>query len=238
MIIIMSIFLLAGIVKGMIGLGLPTISIGLLTIFMSPASVAGFLIFPSLITNIWQVFSGPALRSLISRLWGLIAGVFIGTIFSVLPDLSSTSPWTKVVLGIVLIVYGLWGGIATRLPSPGNAEKWLSPLIGYITGTITAATGVFVIPAVPYLQSLQLNKDDLVQALGLAFTASTISLAMKLSLDSKLVYADFSLYVVALISAIAGMYTGQSLRKVISDTTFRRCFFIGLIALGVYMAIT
>lgn len=238
MIIIVSVFLLAGIVKGMIGLGLPTISMGLLTFFMSPASAASFLIFPSLITNIWQIFSGPALISLIKRLWGLIAGIFIGTIFSLLPDLSSTSSWTKVVLGIVLIIYGLWGLVATRLPSPGNAEKWLSPLIVYITGMITAATGIFVIPAVPYLQSLQLNKDDLVQALGVAFTASTISLAMRLSLDSKLNYADFPLYAVALISAISGMYMGKYLREVISEITFRRCFFIGLITLGAYMAIT
>ncbi|MGY3896416.1 sulfite exporter TauE/SafE family protein [Aeromonas enterica] len=237
MISIILIFLLAGIIKGVIGLGLPTISMGLLTIIMPPASAAGLLIIPSLVTNIWQLLTGPEFFSLIKRLWGFIAGIFIGTLFSVLPGLTSTSSWTEAALGIVLIIYGFWGLIATRLPSPGNAEKWLSPLIGYITGAITAATGVFVIPAVPYLQSLQLNKNALVQALGLAFTASTIALAMHLSLDSKLDHADSYLSTVALVPAIAGMYVGQYLRKIISEITFRRCFFIGLIVLGTYMAI-
>ncbi|MEH2921516.1 sulfite exporter TauE/SafE family protein [Samsonia erythrinae] len=234
---IISVFLLAGIVKGVIGLGLPTIAMGLLTVVMPPASAASLLIIPSLVTNIWQLFIGPAFFRLIKRLWGLIAGIFIGTLFSVLPGLTSTSSWTEAALGIVLIMYGLWGLIATKLPSPGKAEKWLSPLVGYLTGAITAATGVFVIPAVPYLQSLQLNKDDLVQSLGLAFTASTLALAMHLSLDSKLDHVDYALSAIALIPAIAGMYAGQYLRKLISELAFRRCFFIGLIALGAYMTI-
>lgn len=237
MIAIMLIFLFAGVVKGMIGLGLPTISMGLLSIIISPANAASILIIPSLATNIWQLFIGPEFFHLIKRLWGFILGIFIGTLFSILPNLTSTSSWTETALGVMLIMYGIWGLIATRLPSPGNAETWLSPLIGYITGSITAATGVFVIPAVPYLQSLQLNKNALVQALGLAFTASTIALAIHLSLDGKLDNADLYLSTLSLIPAIAGMYIGQYLREIISETAFRRCFFIGLIILGTYMAI-
>lgn len=236
MITIILIFLLAGVVKGVIGLGLPTISMGLLTIVMAPVSAAGLLIIPSLVTNIWQLLIGPAFFNLIKRLWGFIVGIFLGTLLSVLPGLTSTSSWTETALGIILALYGLWGLIAKKLPSPGNSEKWLSPVVGYITGTITAATGVFVIPAVPYLQSLQLNKNDLVQALGLAFTASTIALSIHLSWDSKLNHVDYYLSAIALIPALIGMYAGQYLRNVISERVFRRCFFTGLIALGVYMA--
>lgn len=119
MITIMSVFLLAGIVKGVIGLGLPTISMGLLTVVMAPASAASLLIIPSLVTNIRQLFTGPVFLSLIKRLWGFIAGIFIGTLFSVLPGLTSTSSWTEAVLGIVLIMYGLWGAYCHEVPVPG-----------------------------------------------------------------------------------------------------------------------
>jgi hypothetical protein len=61
------------------------------------------------------------------------------------------------------------------------AEWWLGPLVGALTGLATAATGVFAIPAVPYLGALNLDKEDMIQALGLSFTVSTIALAAALA---------------------------------------------------------
>ncbi|ARA78565.1 membrane protein [Pectobacterium brasiliense] len=232
----MVVFLLAGVVKGVIGLGLPTIAMGLLTLVMPAASAAGLLIVPSLVTNIWQLACGPAFLSLIKRFWTLFAGIIIGTFWNGLPALTSSSSWTSAALGGILVVYGLWGIMATTLPQPRRHEVWLSPLVGYITGAITAATGVFVIPAVPYLQCLRLNKNDLVQALGLAFTVSTLGLALQLMQGMGLQGIDLWQSMLALIPALLGMMIGQRLRHAISEAVFRRCFFIGLIALGGYMA--
>ncbi|EQC1055485.1 sulfite exporter TauE/SafE family protein [Providencia rettgeri] len=234
--VIIGVFLLAGFVKGVIGLGLPTIAMGLLSTSMEPAAAASLLIIPSLITNIWQLLIGPQFMALIKRLSGFIIGVVLGTIFSFLPSLTSASGWTLPALGFVLIIYGIWGLIAKKMPSSKKHEIWLSPTVGYITGVITAATGVFVIPAVPYLQTLKLNKNELIQALGLAFTASTVALAIKLSIDQQQYDINWSLSAFALIPAIGGMYLGQYFRKIISEKLFRRCFFIGLIGLGIYMA--
>ena len=64
-----AVFFLAGFVKGVIGLGLPTIAMGLLAIVMPPVEAAGLLILPSLLTNAWQMIAGPALRPLLRRLW-------------------------------------------------------------------------------------------------------------------------------------------------------------------------
>lgn len=72
--VIIGVFLLAGIVKGVIGLGLPTIAMGLLSTSMEPAAAASLLIIPSLITNIWQLLIGPQFMALIKRLSGFIIG--------------------------------------------------------------------------------------------------------------------------------------------------------------------
>lgn len=235
--IVISVFFLAGLVKGVIGLGLPTIAMGLLTVAMAPASAASLLIMPSLVTNLWQLFTGPAFMQLLRRLAGFVAGIFVGTVWSVLPGLTALSNGTEAALGIVLAIYGLVGLSAKKFPGPGKAEPWVSPLIGYVTGSITAATGIFVLPAVPYLQSLQLDKDDLVQALGIAFTASTIALAINLSAGGTLARVDWYLSAIALGAALSGMYAGQHVRKTISEKVFRRCFFAGLVGLGIYMAV-
>ncbi|KVQ53273.1 hypothetical protein WT21_05665 [Burkholderia territorii] len=238
--IVVLVFLLAGAVKGMIGLGLPTIAMGLLTLAMPPSAAASLLLVPSFITNVWQLWLGPSFGPLLRRLWPLLAGLTIGTLTGTLtgglPALAAGSAWTHAALGVVLVAYGCWGLAAARLPAPGRHEKWLSVVAGYLTGVVTAATGVFVVPAVPYLQALRLPKDDLIQALGLSFTASTVALALQLRVTGALQTVDLGVSVLALVPALAGMMGGQYARRVMSENAFKRCFFVGMIALGAYMA--
>jgi uncharacterized membrane protein YfcA len=73
-------FLLAGFVKGVIGLGLPTVSIGLLGLLMTPAQAAAILVVPSLVTNVWQAAVGGGLGALVRRLWPLLVGICVGTV--------------------------------------------------------------------------------------------------------------------------------------------------------------
>ena len=77
--VIAAVFLLAGFVKGAIGLGLPTVSIGLLGLLMSPAQAAAILVVPSLVTNVWQALAGGGVAALIRRLWPVLAGICVGT---------------------------------------------------------------------------------------------------------------------------------------------------------------
>jgi uncharacterized membrane protein YfcA len=108
-------------------------------------------------------------------------------------------------------------------------------LIGIVTGFITGGTGVFVVPAVPYLQALGLKKEDLVQALGLSFTVSTVALAIGLARENAFAIGDINRSLLAVIPALLGMWIGQSVRERISPASFRRWFFICLLALGLQL---
>ncbi|WP_218821683.1 hypothetical protein, partial [Staphylococcus aureus] len=88
---------------------------------------------------------------------------------------------TTSMLGFSLVVYAAYTLLARQLQVPEKLERFLSPVTGLLTGLIAGATGIFVIPAVPYLSSLGLRKDDLVQSLGLSFTVSTVALGVGLS---------------------------------------------------------
>jgi len=230
-------FLLAGFVKGMIGLGLPTVAVGLLGLAMPPAQAAALLVVPSLVTNVWQLAVGPGFLALVRRLWPMLLCFCIGTWAGSACLSTGASRHASAMLGAALVIYAALGLAAIRFQVPAGAERWCSPLVGILTGLIAVATGVFVIPAVPYLQALGLKKDELVQALGLSFTVSTVALASVLMAEGvfRLPVAGASL--LALVPAAAGMLAGQWVRARVHAERFRVCFFIGLLLLGLHLFI-
>lgn len=228
-------FLLAGFVKGVVGLGLPTIAMGLLSLAMVPAQAAALLIVPSFVTNLWQLAAGPHVGALLRRLWPMLASTVLGTLVSAGVIQGETAGLASSGLGAALVVYAVLGLWAVRFHVASSAEPWLGPLVGFSTGLVTGMTGVFVIPAVPYLAALKLPKDELIQALGLSFTVSTVALALALVGGGTFEGEVATASLLALAPALAGMALGSWLRSRISEAVFRRCFYLGLLGLGLYL---
>ncbi|MDX8438644.1 sulfite exporter TauE/SafE family protein [Mesorhizobium australafricanum] len=226
-------FLLAGIVKGVTGMGLPTLAMGLLGTVMPPVTAASLLIVPSFVTNVWQLFAGPSFSAILRRLWLMIAGILAGTIIGARVLASDNVKWTTAGLGAALVAYAAYSLLARQPTVPTRAERWSSPVVGFLTGLVTGGTGVFVVPAVPYIQALGLSRDDLIQALGLSFTVSTIALALGLASHGAFDAGHLAMSALAVVPALLGMWLGQILRQRISPAAFRRWFLIFLILLGV-----
>ena len=229
-------FLIAGFMKGVLGLGLPTVAMGLLSLVMAPAKAASLLIVPSFVTNVWQLAAGPSFGRLARRLLPMLVGVGAGTLAGAGLLTGSHAGQAAVALGLLLMLYALLGLTSVRFSVAPAAEWRLGPLIGALTGLVTAATGVFVIPAVPYLGALNLDKEDMIQALGLSFTVSTIALAAALAAVGAFAPGDVGVSTAALAPALLGMAAGGALRGRFSERTFRRVFFGGLLLLGAHLA--
>jgi len=228
-------FVLAGFVKGVIGLGLPTIAVGILGVAMAPAQAVALLVVPNLVTNGWQITTGPKLGATLRRLSPMLAAICIGT-WAGAGLLQQEKDGTATLwLGLALVLYALVGLKAAKLRVPPAWESWLGPAIGLTTGVVTAATGVFVLPAVPYLQALGFDKNELVQALGISFIVSTLALSLGLIGAGALNGAVAWQSLLALVPALLGMGAGQFIRSRISAATFKLCFFAGLLALGTYL---
>jgi uncharacterized protein len=230
-------FLLAGLVKGIVGMGLPTVAMGLLSLALPPAEAAAILIVPSLVTNVWQLLAGPAFGALMRRLWSMMAGVVAGTLAGAGILAGNKAGAASLALGGALVVYSAIGLAGWKFTVPRRHEGWLAPLVGVTTGLVTGGTGVFVIPAVPYLQAIGLEKDELIQALGISFTVSTLALAAGLLSVDAYHAASMGLSALSLAPALGGMWFGQALRRRISAPAFRRVFFAGLLLLGAYLVI-
>ena len=229
-------FLLAGFVKGVIGLGLPTVSMGLLVVTMPPAQALAIVIVPAVVTNIWQTFVGPYLRDIVRRLWPLMVGTAVGIWLNAGSLTGAYSRYSAVALGLLLVVYAIMSLSKFSFSVGRRDEKWIGGLVGLITGMISAATGVQVIPSMPFMQAIGMEKDELVQALGVFFTVATLALAFNLTASGLLTAATALPGAVAMVASFTGMFIGQAVRSRMQPDVFRRWFLIAMILLGLYLA--
>jgi len=233
--VISAVLLLAGFVKGVVGLGLPTVSLGLLTAFFGLKAAIALMLVPSFATNVVQGVIGGALGEILRRLWFLLAIAGIAIWLSSALLAGADTAILSAVLGLSLCLYGGLSLTRPQVPEPGCKEIWLSPLIGAINGGLTGITGSFVVPGVLYLQALGWPRDVFVQAMGVLFTVSTVALAAAMS-GRGLLPAELGLLsLVGLVPAFLGMYIGLKVRKRLSEDRFRQVFFISVAVLGLYI---
>jgi uncharacterized protein len=180
--------------------------------------------------------AGPHFRNLVKRLGSMLASSCIGTWLGAGWLTGPYARYGAIALGLSLIVYAILSLSAVRLDVRRRWEIWLGPIVGLLTGLITAATGVFVIPAIIYMQGIGLEKEELVQALGLSFTVSTVALSFNLVGAGVLNVSVAATAIIALVAALVGMWIGQIARLRLDQATFRRWFFIGLVLLGLYLS--
>ena len=228
-------FLVAGTIKGVIGLGLPTVSLALLTVAIDLPHAMALLLVPSFITNLWQAVVGGGGKAILLRLWPFLlmatATVWLGAAALTRVDLSLLSA----LLGVLLVAYSTVNLAGLRFTITTRQEVWIGPLVGSVNGVLTGMTGSFVVPGVLFLQAIGLSRDMLIQAMGMLFTASTLALAVALQGNGLLTTELGTLSASALIPAIIGMILGQRIRQSLSEQLFRRVFFISLFMLGAFI---
>jgi hypothetical protein len=234
--LIAGVFMLAGFVKGVIGLGLPTVSMGLLAVALPPAQALAIVIVPAIVTNIWQTFVGPYLRDITRRLWPLMIGTVLGILAAGGLLTGPYAAYGTAALGILLVVYAIHSLTNARFHVAPANEKWVGGIVGLITGVVAAATGVQVIPSMPFMQAIGMEKDELVQALGVFFTVATVAQAFNLTSAGLITAATALPGLVAMVAAFAGMFIGQAVRTRMDAATFRRWFLIAMMLLGLYLA--
>ena len=234
--IVMATFLLAGTIKGVIGLGLPTVSLAILTVALDLPSAMALLLVPSFATNLWQASIGGHARLLLLRLWPFLLAatltIWIGAMALIRVDLALLST----LLGVLLVVYAIASLAGLKLVLAPRQEVFVGPCTGLVNGLLTGMTGSFVVPGVIYLNALGLSRDQLIQAMGMLFTLSTLALALALGnygLVSEAQIVDSS---IALLPAIIGMLLGQAIRRLISEMAFRQLFFISILIMGGYIS--
>ena len=229
-------FTVAGVAKGAIGIGMPPIAIGLMTFRVPLADALALLTVPTLLTNVNQAFTGGHFRPLLRRFRSMAVMSVIGVLGAGFFLGKLGSPGMIAWLGVVLTIYAAIALFAWRPVMPVAHESWGNPLAGLASGIVAGVTGMAAVPFLPYMQSLQLTRNDLVQGLGIMFLVIMLALAVAL-VQQNIFTADNALgSVLALAPTFLGVTIGNRIRHAASPETFRKIFLAGMLALGLNMA--
>lgn len=234
--IVAAAFLFAGLVKGVVGLGLPTVALALLTATVGLPQAMALLLAPAIVTNIWQGAVGGHFQTIFRRLWPFLV-IAIVTVWAGVAILASVEvALVSMLFGVFLAAYSLMSLRQVRFSIRRDQEPWLGPVLGVGSGMMTGLTGSAV-PGVLYLQAIGLPRDILIQAMGVLFTLSTGALALALGSNDLLTAELGIMSVAAVVPAILGMVLGQKVRKRMPEAVFRRALFLALLGLGIFIVL-
>ena len=229
-----AIFMLAGTIKGLVGLGLPTVAIALMSLMLTLPEAMALLVLPTIFSNVWQATVGGNFRVILRRHWPLIVPLAVMLYLTMWLFGQKGPNWAFLVLGAVLILYGAMGLMRFRLRVSKGLEKPLAPVIGAVSGFIAALVGVPVVPLMPYLQALAIKPSEIVQTLGVVLCATSFTLAASLIHFGMFDRPHALLSAGAVVPSIAGMWLGQRIRAGLSIEQFRLAVFGALLATGLY----
>ena len=235
---LLLIFFISGIVKGIVGMGLPTISLLLLTLFTDISAAISLIIIPSLATNLLQGFIGKYFKELVKEFWifFIISGLFVylGTFIFLKINVQIST----LLLSILIISYSFIVLTKKNYSINTGNSTLMKISIFSSNGILTGMTGSLIIPVVFYFQSLDFNKEKLIQALGIHFSVLTLFLGLSKSYNNY--YLTQDLLFVSFISSIfafAGMFVGNHIGSKINENLFKTLFMFSLIVLGILLAL-
>jgi uncharacterized membrane protein YfcA len=230
----LAVFLIAGTVKGLVGLGLPTITIALTSLVLPLSDTIALVALPTIFTNLWQAAVGGNFWKIARRHWPLILPLAI-TLYLTMWVVGQKGPeWAFLVLAAVLVIYSVLGLCRIRLHIHTDLEKPLAPVIGVISGFVAGLVGVPVIPLMPYLQGLDVKPGELVQTLGVVLCATSLALTVSLLKFGLLDGPHAVVSAIAVVPAIAGMWVGTQIRLRLSIEQFRLAILWALLLTGLY----
>lgn len=231
---VLCVFFVAGIVKGLVGIGLPTITLALTSFILPLSDMIAVIALPTVVANLWQAAVGGNFRKIVRRQWPLILPMIV-TLFLTMWLIGRKTPqWAFLVLATILVIYGGLGLLRIRLRIHADLEKPLAPVIGVISGMVAGLIGVPVVPLMPYMQGLDVKPAELVQSLGVIVSIASIALTASLLRYGLLDQHHVIISAIAIVPAVAGQTVGAVIRQRLSIEQFRLVVFWALLLTGLY----
>ena len=224
---------LGGLTKGLIGLGMPLVSVPLLSHLMPVPTAISVMLMSMLFTNIYQMVHGGQLVPAFRRFWPLLITLIVGISVGAHLLRSLETAVLSTVLGTVVILFALINFYQPRIIITPKQEQWVGPVVGLSAGILGGVAGLFGTPLGVYLVALRMPKDSFIGAIGTLFGVGTVPLLFSLVAFGIFGPREFLYSSMGLIPAFTGLLIGQRVRAWIPQESFRKVVLITLMVMGI-----
>lgn len=222
----------AAAIKGITGLGFSTSCLPILALRFDLTFAIPLVIIPSIVSNVAVLSQTSGFKATIKRFWPVYAASVPALLIGLTILVAINADTAKIALGLVLIFYALAALMRKPYVLSSAWEKTLKVPVGFLTGLINGLTGSQVMPVLPYLMSLGLDKNTFVQAINLSFTLSSLIMLVAMSRlhyvsQGTIATAIFGLLPVLLVVSICGR-----VRNNLPESRYRKIVLSFLLAMG------
>lgn len=227
------VLLLAGAVKGFVGLGLPTMSLALLTLKYDARTAVALILVPMLFSNIWQFWRGPDMAGCLRRHWRFAVVLFFCVAATVWLTQSAPDRILRTVLGIFTLVFCVmsWRDVVPAIAP--HRLRGFELLCAATAGLVGGLTAAWASPLVIFLTGLRLERDDFVQALGLLIAVGSLALFATYPAVGHVTAQDIALSSCLLVPTLIGFAAGEHLRLKSDPKKFKPVFLMAFFLLGI-----
>ncbi|MCB2216098.1 sulfite exporter TauE/SafE family protein [Desulfofustis glycolicus] len=233
--VILTAYIMASAIKGLTGLGFSTSCLPVLALHFDLKIAIPLVLVPSIVSNITVIVQAGRFREAVSRFWPLYLAAVPGLLFGLAVLATINSDVAKAVLGLVLMIYALWAMTNMTVSLPTKWERALRVPIGFMTGIVNGMTGSQVMPVLPYLLSLNLEKNDFVQAINISFTFSSLVMLLGLNQLGYLTATTFLIALAGLVPVLLTLTVAGRLRRRLTTIVYRRLVLGLLLVMGMIL---
>jgi uncharacterized membrane protein YfcA len=224
-----------GLVKGMLGVGLPMMAIPLMATSIPLRDAIALMYGPVLVTNLWQTFQGGFFLSALKRFWPMMLCVVLGTWFGAKALVIIDPRWLEGLVGATVAGFSLVNLLNPTFRISERHALWISLVIG-LTGGFFGGLTLFVGPAViMFLVSLHVPKEEFIGTIALIYLLGLLPTGVFYIIDGTLRQEHAIPTLLACIPVVAGMVIGTMIRGRINEILFRKILLITLVVIGLNM---
>ncbi|WP_218141168.1 sulfite exporter TauE/SafE family protein [Citreimonas salinaria] len=226
------VFLAAGTVKGIVGIGLPAMAVGVMSQFVDARTSIALVMFPMITSNAWQVFRGGRIAlTMKTYKWFVVVlavGVWPVTAFAAAVNESIMQG----ALGIIILVFVVVNGLSLVPPLPMRHDTLCQIAAAATAAVFGGLSAVWAPPILIYLASRGIDKDEFMRASGLLILVGSIPLCVGYAQQGLLTGSLSLASALMIVPSIVGFTVGELLRRRVSPEGFRIVLLTVFAALG------